>query len=484
MFSPRRMHPVAAIISFLKQLKDFLFPFLIIIFFGDFSGGIEVVVTGILLLIVLLIGILQWYRFKYWVEDGELRMEFGVFVRKKRYIPFEKMQSLDLTEGILQRPFKLAAVKIETAGSSGDIEANLTAIRKSEAEELRQYMLRSKMKEKVVLEEAEEDTALEEMVIDQPIYKMDFSSLLLLASTSGGALVVIATVFGFLSQFSEIIPVDSVTAQMDNLVGGNYLLIAILFIMMIFVAWLIAVIGSILKYYNFSLAVDGENLVVTKGLLEKKNVTVPLERIQAITISENFLRKLLGYCTVEVVSAGGSIQEAGSSTVVILPFVKATEVANILEEHLVYYDFRLPLKHGPLSSWVYHVLSRLVWWLVVTGIAMYFLGSYWYFGFIILAILLLNSYLKAKNTAYQVQDQLLVISSGAIIKTTKFLRRKRIQSIEKRKSFFHKNRPIASINASIMSGLGGAVGMLFFIEEEDCDAIYQWYSYTEKNQDE
>ena len=50
--------------------------------------------------------IIKWKRFEYWFEDDELRIEYGLFVKKKRYIPFDRIQSLDYTEGILHRPLQ------------------------------------------------------------------------------------------------------------------------------------------------------------------------------------------------------------------------------------------------------------------------------------------------------------------------------------------------------------------------------------------
>ena len=93
-------------------------------------------IFGVLMIVFFITGIIKWKRFEYWFEDDELRIEYGLFVKKKRYIPFDRIQSLDYTEGILHRPFKLVKVKVETAGGSTSkkAEAELTAITKEAAE--------------------------------------------------------------------------------------------------------------------------------------------------------------------------------------------------------------------------------------------------------------------------------------------------------------------------------------------------------------
>ena len=86
------------------------------------ENGIGIILTfiifGVLIIVFFTTGIIKWKRFVYWFEDDELRIEYGLFVKKKRYIPFDRIQSLDYTEGILHRPLKLVKVKVETAGGA------------------------------------------------------------------------------------------------------------------------------------------------------------------------------------------------------------------------------------------------------------------------------------------------------------------------------------------------------------------------------
>src|SRR5690606_41338100 len=45
-----------------------------------------------------------------------LHIEYGLFVRKQRFVPFERIQSIHMTEGILHRLFGVVKLEIETAG--------------------------------------------------------------------------------------------------------------------------------------------------------------------------------------------------------------------------------------------------------------------------------------------------------------------------------------------------------------------------------
>ena len=44
-------------------------------------------------------------------------------------------------------------------------------------------------------------------------------------------------------------------------------------------AWLLAIAGTVLAHYGFTLSRDGEFLYVKRGLLERREATIPLGRI-------------------------------------------------------------------------------------------------------------------------------------------------------------------------------------------------------------
>ena len=149
-----KLHPISAFLNFIKGLKELIFPFIIIFGVNLFGGGgasvsergmqglMPLLIGGIVLIIMLISGLIKWHRFVYWFEEGELRIEYGLFVKKKRYIPFERIQSLNYTEGIFHRPLGLVKVKVETAGTGkiGQAEVELTAISREDAERIEKNM--------------------------------------------------------------------------------------------------------------------------------------------------------------------------------------------------------------------------------------------------------------------------------------------------------------------------------------------------------
>ena len=68
-------------------------------------------------------------------QDGELRVEQGLLVRRRVYLPRERVQAFDVTAGVIQRIFGLVRVEVKSAAAGSQVE--LSAVSRDEAERLR-----------------------------------------------------------------------------------------------------------------------------------------------------------------------------------------------------------------------------------------------------------------------------------------------------------------------------------------------------------
>jgi len=483
MSNAKRLHPISAVTNFFKQLKELIFPFVALLVFGTRVSERELgfLFSSVLIIIlVLVMGIVSWLRFSYRLEEGELRIEYGVFVRKKRYIPFERIQSLDLSEGLLHRPFGLVKVKVETAGSSGsaDAEAVLTAITKEEANQIQGIIAQSKNKQTEVenIEQAVFTPEIQESIL----YKISPKELFLLASTSGGVGVVISAVFAFLTQFDELIPFEKVFKEMAQFISNGVVIITLFVFIGFLIAWLLALVGTMVKYADFTVKITGKDIVISRGLLEKRQITIPLNRIQAIRMSENILRQPLGLCSVYIISAGGSVSNSESSKVLLLPAVKKERVVGLIQDHLP-----IAVSESPFNPLPYRALTRYVFRgclfalpFVITLIVVFKL-----WGTLSLLLFLLFggwSYLMYKDAGWKIEDQQLSVRYRALVKHTLYMKKHKMQSLDYKESIFQRRRELASITSIIKSGMGAVGGTVVDLEKEDAKAIYEWYSSKRK----
>lgn len=81
------------------------------------GGAIVILLAGWLLSITG--SVLGYHGFVLERVGGELRKRYGLLARREGSVPLRRVQAIRIEESLLRRPFDLAAVRIETAGSAG-----------------------------------------------------------------------------------------------------------------------------------------------------------------------------------------------------------------------------------------------------------------------------------------------------------------------------------------------------------------------------
>ena len=92
---------------------------------GWIAAGIIVLVQLLSIFIYPPIEYIQW---AYMIAPDRIEIKKGIFYRTHTVIPISRIQHVAVTQGVLQRPFKLSTVQIHTAGSVMEIQELSTAV--------------------------------------------------------------------------------------------------------------------------------------------------------------------------------------------------------------------------------------------------------------------------------------------------------------------------------------------------------------------
>lgn len=64
-------------------------------------------------------------------------------------------------------------------------------------------------------------------------------------------------------------------------------------LLVLIVAYIIGTIITMIRFYGFSVMLENEQLKIEYGLFNKKKVTVPTKRLQAVVERQSYIRRLL-----------------------------------------------------------------------------------------------------------------------------------------------------------------------------------------------
>ncbi|WP_171016989.1 PH domain-containing protein [Pseudalkalibacillus caeni] len=481
MSNPKRLHPVALVLGLLRQLRELAIPFIVFLFIGrennEFTGWYALAIVGLLVL-SLIIGALKWFFFTYRVEEGELRIEQGVFVKKRRYIPMERIQSIDFSQGVVQRLFGLVKIQIETAGGGDEPEAVLSAVTKDDGETLRHQLTEKKSADKELDDQ-------EEPGKQAIMKKLSRKDLLIAASTSSGIGVALSFVAAFGSQIDNFIPDAFFITLTEQLIQSSIALIVSVVLIVLFVSWVLSITGVLLQYGRFTLVRSGSDLIIERGLLERRQLTIPVNRIQAVRMVEGLFRQPFGYAALHVESGGGGGKEEKFSTV-LFPIMRKKNVASFLAEVVPEFHSTLEVNALPSRS-VWRYIIRVLLPVAIIVVPVMIFVPYGKLSLVLLGGAVLVGYLRYKDAGWNINGSFLTLQFRKFGRVTVLTPRRRIQSSIIKMSYFQKRKRLASYQISILSSLSGRHFMVQDMDEDVCAAIFGWYSKPDsfpRNKDE
>ncbi|WP_180955382.1 PH domain-containing protein [Peribacillus deserti] len=472
MFKSRRLHPVASITHTLKVLRGIVLPYLIVFVFGENrpDGIASQLLFGLgALCLSFIIGIIRWRSFSYSVQDGEFLIEHSFLIRKKRYIRLNNIHSLDITQGIIQRLFNLVSLKIETAGGnkSKEPEVMLEAITRQEAEEIASLLSKT---------EQETTGSSDEESREDPVHTLRFRELFIFAGSSGRVGIVFSGAAAVLLQFQEVVPYKQIFRGLESFAAAGLVNIILLLAAALILAYAAATIHIVCKFAHSTVRKKNEDLILTSGLFEKRQLTIPLKKIQAVKISENLLRQPFGYVTVYLYYAGGAAAGKGNARVMLLPLIKAHQAPALLRAFLPGYSVE-ELRNGLPSRSLHRYALRQLCFSVPLSAGLIYLFSPW--GLASLVFIIISTfwaYRGYRDAAWQIKDDCLSLRFRAVSRHTYIIRRSKIQALRIDSSFFQQKRELNSITATVISGTGPARAKVMDLDENDAWTIKKWFA--------
>ncbi|NLO20446.1 MAG: PH domain-containing protein [Syntrophomonadaceae bacterium] len=469
MYEPHRLHP-AAILEFLitniYKLVQAMLPLMLLALGNSVIRKWLIVILPLMLLCFIIYGALYWLRYVYYIQDHELRLEFGVIVRKKRYISFERIQTVQVSAGVIQRLFGLVKLQVETAGSGSNAELSLPAVSRAKAEALQMILQNTTGFKSAVANEE-----------DLQQFQLTTPALLLLGSTSNSLGLVLAGMLTIISQLDKLIPGENIWERFSEYAGqvlsetvGTILLILVAVFLL---AWLLSLLGNIILFGGFSLKRDGDNLKISRGLLEKKQLTIPIRRIQAVRLVEGILRQPLGMVSIKVVTISNTGEKGEGN--VIMPIIALSEAEDFLRKVVPEFYVSLDTEPLPLRSRIRYIAINLIPALVMVILASYFL-PYGYLSLILLPLALGLGKIQYRDAGLKVQDGIMLIRSRTLGRVSTIIPRPKIQSLSITYTYFQARNTLTTLKISIASGTVATWVKLVGMDENRSLVISQWFS--------
>ena len=458
---------------------------------GDLFGRqafIAVVAVGSLLA-TLGYEVAYYRRFEYALTDDTLDIQSGVFNRREREIPYGRIQNVDVSRNVFQRLVGLSKLDIETAGG-GSTEASLRYVTAFEAKRLQLDIRRYKRGEsteahaiesgspddpaaadrvdRADLDRADIDRADldradldhadlddrarddEELLFEIAPSELALAGILSFDPRVPGALIALFT--GSVPFISPIIPVDGPVWLVLGLLG-------LLFAVGVVLAWIVGAASAVFNYWGFRLTRFEDELRYERGLLQRYSGTIPVDKIQAVTITDNPLKRRAGYATLVVETAGYAPgQSEGRGSQAAVPIATRERVDRLADEISTIEEpsFSRPPKRIRRRYLVRYLLALAgLTGLLYAGLSVFGLADAmpWYLPAVAALLTPIAAHYKWLHRGYWLGEDHLVTRNGFWSRETKQVAYYRIQTVIETQTVFQRRWSVATVIADTAGSL-------------------------------
>jgi putative membrane protein len=437
----RRLHYAAVLAGVIDQLRGFVVPIIVLAVIGGRGPGESLaraaIYTAAGIVISTTLSAINWSTTRWFITENSVRLRTGVLSEKVTIVPFDRVQAIDTVRGPIQRLFGVVEANVQTAGGGRRGEIVLKAITESEAEELREAVRGGGAPAAAEAEQAR----------DQLVWELGTRGLVTAAATSGSLGVLLPFVAAATQWGDDLFGSDTARRLVPETAGQALRDLAIVVV----AAWLLSFAGTVAAFARFRLIRDAERLRVHRGFLERREASVPVERVHAVRVVEGPLREPFGLAQIRIDSAGYAKDPATAQT--IFPLIRREEVPALIARFLPEFAGDIDgLERVPARAARRFILPLALPWLLAAGVLAVFVGPLGLLLALGAMIGLALGFARYRAAAYRLDGERVIFRGRRFARSTAVAKPARLQEVHVTANYLQRRARLATLVVGIGSG--------------------------------
>jgi len=307
------------------------------------AGGRSGVAVAVVVVVVVGLGAwvgwaVTWrYRFRYRVGKEGITVRSGVAYRSEVGLGWERVRNVDVRQAFYFRPLDRVTLVLEGTGGSDEV-VTILAVTREFAEDVRRQVVTFGSVGAAGSPASEEDAP---EVADGVLHQPRPTGLLVHGALNGRAFALLLAGLGGL--YSVLNPwveeaelVGAVERVIDGGVDGvaSWLVVAVPALVLVPVLLVaISAVAALVRYWDFSLTVDGDRYLFSHGLAETQERSLRATKLQALTTVETAVGRRFGRCHLLVHKASSTTETDGdqSDGTMLVPALSVTEADRLVQ---------------------------------------------------------------------------------------------------------------------------------------------------------
>ena len=419
-----RLHPGSWLFVLLQQARQFFVPLVALVVFGQrgdrddhYGWLVSLVVIGVL----VAVSVMQYLTYRYRLGADAIHIRSGLLERSWRDIPYARIHNVVLHQSLLHRMFGVAEVRLESAGGARP-EAQMRVLRLDRALALEQRVRHGSNAPASTPIDASMPPAVEAPA--RRLLSLSTAEVIRLGLISNRGMVVVAAAFGVLYQTFPQRSVNQFIASNGEQayryvhtlhpgLAATAAVALLLALALLLAMRALSIVLALVQYHGFTLSEAERRLTIERGLLTRVRTSTTQRRIQAWTLREGFLHRVLRRRRLQVdIAASRQRDEHGRAFRDLAPIATPHTCDALISE-------LLPHAAWPPAQWL-PVPRRNGWRLALPSVGLLPLAAVmaWYLGpwsWLLLAWWpwsLFAAYRQVARMGYAVNGERIVVRGG------------------------------------------------------------------------
>ncbi|WP_195572559.1 PH domain-containing protein [Paenibacillus sp. 1001270B_150601_E10] len=482
-----RQHPIKVIMYLYQSIRYTIIPYTLLLFNEIRAGTGEQPywVYGLATAVgigIAIWSIVSWWKDSYHIDDDAIILRHGVFYTTQRTIPLERITNISTEMFWVDKLVRAVTIQLQTSDSDEAADATLVLTSRqanlviSAIKEHREGSISNSSYEK----------SQTNILFGMPNWTASPKDIWMRSISSNtfwlGVPFCISLVTYLWKWLEPPLDHNNETSLVyffknemwkeilsSDFISVLFALFGIIFLCVL-VSWFVSMIMMQIRYYQWTVVRNNDKLDIQYGWHEKKLLSLQVNKIQSIRLKEHLLIRPFGYISVWMDCVGYTGEKKAR---ILLPAIHKNRLRAAFETLLPEFDLPIPERRLPMGKEIYFIWMPVLTAFLIIVIASLFSTWAW-----IAAILLTIVYGVGKNkyrcTMWDTQRQCIIAKPG-LVKTTVYIKREAIQTIDYSQNRLHRLFGIYRIEFILDSPSKTNEYIFTGAEPEDLTLLLTWY---------
>lgn len=409
--------------------------------------------------IALLFSYLSYRKFTFHIDDEkqEFIINKGIFNRTLLTIQLDRIQQVNINQSFLQKIIGVFSLQIDTPGGDSN-EVSIKAIDEKIAYSLKEHLLNGKRNERVSEENIEQGEPIPFLTLSAgTLFKVGLTS-----NYGSSLLVLTGFIYAIFHNAKDLLRAfDTDNGQVEAAIktGVSLFSVGILIAIFLGILLVINIVRTFITFFDFKVSVHKFSLLLSAGLLAKKNTLLSPKKIQTTTYSQNYFQKNFNLINLSLKQAGSGEPKSDGDvpkSILQIPGCSAIEKDELLTMILG----KVP-ENGVSFTPNYRFLNLPIVFLSLLPLCIFYtfwstfeeVKPYYPLSIIYFLITVLMIYISYKKHRLTVNQEFIIKRSGIWDISHEIIVPHKIQAITTFQYPWHRGADIGHVNLHTAAGL-------------------------------